>query len=163
MTAIDLARFRPPPHHIEQLCGDYESEAAHLIALNHREAAGFRWRYMWRVVLDPLWADFPTDARFWAGRVRLANGRGGICLLTIWRWCDRPMVARADIWVAPELIEDAGNTRGLLAVTAQQALRMGADTVLAYLPQALAGQLAGSDVEMKELQLNAPWFRKMLL
>lgn len=162
VTLRDLGQFRPPPHRIEGLRGDYESEAAHLLALNHREAAGFLWRYRWRVHLDPLWADWPTDTLFWAGGVGLPDGKGGICLVTLWRWSHAPTVAGTDMWVAPELAEDADNTRSLLAVSASQALGLGADSMITYVPPALASALESSDIEMHRLELDAAWYRKML-
>ena len=33
--------------------GDYDREASHLIALDHRESAAYRWRYLWRPVRTP--------------------------------------------------------------------------------------------------------------
>ncbi len=162
VTLRDLGQFRPPTHRIDQLRGDYESEAAHLLALNHREAAGFLWRYRWRVVLEPLWADWPTDTLFWAGDVGLPGSGGGICLVTLWRWSYTPTVAHADLWVAPELVEDVDNTRSLLAVSAEQALGLGADAVIAYVPPVLASALEGSNIEKHELELHDAWYRKML-
>lgn len=162
VTLRDLWGFRPPSHRVEELRGDYESEAAHLLALNHREAAGFRWRYLWRVVLDPQRADWPTDTLLWAGDVDLSGGGGGICLVTLWRWFYTPTVARVDLWVEPELIEDVDNTRSLLAVSAGHALELGADAMIAYMPRALATALESRNIERQELELRAAWYRKML-
>jgi hypothetical protein len=155
------ARLSAPAHQISKLSGDYGIEAAHLLALNHREAAGFRWRYLWRVELDPAAADWPTDAAFWAGKVEFPESRGGICLVTVWRWYAAPRLAHVDLWVEPARAEDVENTRSLLAVAAEQALRLGADELNAYLLRALACALAGGDIEMHELPLHAAWYRKL--
>ena len=136
--------------------------AAHLLILNHREAAGFRWRYLWRTVHDPQWADWPTDTLLWAGNVGLAASGGGSCVVTLWPWFHTPTVARADLWVAPELIEDVNNTRCLLAVSAKHALGLGADAVVVYLPRALAIAREDTNIEMRELPPHAAWYRKML-
>jgi hypothetical protein len=162
VSLTNLDQFQPPPHRIEQLRGDYEAEAAHLLALNHREAAGFRWRYLWRTVLDPEWADWPTSTRLWAGRVTFLEGGGGICLVTVWLWFSNPPEARIDLWVHPDRVADVQNTQGLLSVAVPQAVELGATSATVAVPWTLAGELATLNVQYDELSTDDSWYRKTL-
>lgn len=162
VTLQNLDQFQSPPHRVGKLLGDYDTEAAHLLAVNHREASGFRWRYLWRIVLDTQWADWPVNTPFWAGHIDLSDGKGGICLVTVWGWLSDPPVARADLWVSPELIEDVENTRCLLSVAATQAAALGADSAVAYVPQGLGSKLAAHNIEKCNLPPDESWYRKIL-
>ena len=162
VTLPNLCRFDTPAHRLIPLKGDYPAEAAHLLALNHREAAGFRWRYLWRIVLNPQAADWPLNTPFWASRVDFEDGKWGICLVTVWSWLNNPPAARADLWVPIDLADDQAHIRRLLSISARKALDLGADSLVAYLPRALAGQLADDDIKERALDVNDVWYLKHL-
>lgn len=158
----NLDRFEPPFCREVPLTGDYGREASHLLALNHREAAGYRWGYIWRPVLDPAGSDFPTDISFWGARIELADGKGGICLVTVGRLRDWT-IAEADIWVSPALASDASNTRRMLAIAAERAGGMGVRRVIAYVPETQGYELGDDEnVVRRELGAGDPWYLKML-
>ncbi len=163
VTLLHLCRYDVPPHEAFPLKGDYETEAAHLLSLNHREAAGFRWRYLWRIVLNPQAADWPLGTPFWASRVNFRDGKWGICLVTVWRWLNSPPAARADLWVPAEWANDVAHIHRLLSISAQEAAELGAEMVVAYLPRALAGQLANDNIEEHALDANDVWYLKHLV
>lgn len=158
----NLAQFMPPDHRASPLTGDYLSEASHLLALNHREAAGYRWGYIWRPVLDPAGSDFPTDISFRGARLDLADGKGGVCLVAVGRLRDWAK-AEADIWVSPDLVGDAANTSRMLAIAAARARQMGANQVIAYVPEVHVEELVDDEnVIRRELGAGDPWYLKML-
>jgi GNAT superfamily N-acetyltransferase len=156
----NLCRFDTPSHALIPLKGDYKTEAAHLLALNHREAAGFRWRYLWRIVLNPQAADWPLNTPFWASRMNFEDGKWGICVVTVWPWLNDPPTARADLWVPVDLANDVAHIHRLLRISARQALNLGADSMVAYVPRALAGQLVDDDIEERALDANDVWYLK---
>jgi hypothetical protein len=151
-----------PAYRLEALSGVYAREASGLLALNHREAAGYRWRYLWRTVTDPGAADMPRDTVLWASRVQFAANEGGVCLVSLWPWYAKPTESRVDFWVRPELALDAGHTRRLLAVAAEQARTMGAMSLISYLPKPLAAALNGDGIETTPLEDDDPWYTKEL-
>jgi hypothetical protein len=158
----ELDHWQPPAHTRLPLAGDYAAEAAHLLALNHREAAGFRWRYLWRLLLDPANADWPRDTQVWAAEVRFASGDGGLCVLSVWPWSAWPAEARVDLWVRPELGANGDLVARLLAVAASQARAMGAESLISYLPKPVAWELDGDDLQASVLEGDDPWYRKLL-
>lgn len=162
VTLRQLHRFQPPPHQLTPLTGDYASEAVPLLALNHREAAGYRWHYLWRVALDPANADMPRSTSLWGGRVQFASGGGGLLLLSQWPWYSEPAEARVDLWVAPESSADRQLAANLLAVAAAQAAARGAASLISYLPKALALALDSEAIAASALDQDDPWYLKVL-
>ena len=161
LTMHNLDQFEPPDYRAAPLTGNYGTEASHLLALNHREAAGYRWGYIWRPVLDPEGSDFPTDISFWGSRIDLPDDKGGICLVTVGRLRDWT-VAEADIWVLPELAGDVSNTRQILAIAAEQARNMKARQVIAYVPELRADDLVDKNVVRCEFGAGDPWYLRTL-
>ena len=76
VTSLPCSLERP-------LKGDYGEEAAHLLALNHRESASYRWRYLWRAVLTPETSDCSTDVSFSGRRITLGNRPSALILVNI--------------------------------------------------------------------------------
>jgi hypothetical protein len=118
---------------------------------------------MWRIVLNPQAADWPLNTPFWASRVNFEDGKWGICLVTVWSWLNNPPAARADLWVPVDLADDQAHIRRLLSISARKALDLGADSLVAYLPRDLAGQLADDDIEERALDVNDVWYLKHLM
>jgi GNAT superfamily N-acetyltransferase len=162
VTLRNLPSFEPPAHQVTALTGDYSVEAAHLLALNHREAAGFRWRYLWLTALDPNRADWPRSTRLSAQRVQFESGVGGLFLLSLWPWYADPAEARVDLWIRPEQSANVALVGWLLAVAAALAASLGAASLISCLPKPLAQALASSSVEASPLEGDDPWFRKLL-
>ena len=157
-----LDTFQPPRHRTRLLRGDYSTEASHLLALNHRESAEYRWRYLWRPVLSPEASDFPIDVSFWGAHVTTEAGVAGVCLVNIWRWRD-PKVASADIWIDPSAINETESVSGLVAIAAGRASEMGAETLDLYAPEALTPKLTRENVELLPLdEMGDPWLCKEL-
>ena len=157
----NLDQFEPPDYQAAPLTGDYGNEASHLLALNHREAVGYRWGYLWRPVLDPAGSDFPTDISLWGSRIDLPDDKGGICLVTVGRLRDWT-IAEADIWVSPELAGDTRNTRQMLAIAAARAREMGANRVITYVPEIYVDDLIDGNVVRRQLGAGDPWYLKEL-
>ena len=114
LTMHNLDQFEPPDYRAAPLTGNYGTEASHLLALNHREAAGYRWGYIWRPVLDPDGSDFPTDISFWGSRIDLPDDKGGICLVTVGRlrdWDYRRGGYLGSSGIGRRCIEHASNAR----------------------------------------------------
>lgn len=157
-----LDSIEPPPFDARPLAGDYETEAAHLRALDHRESPAYRWRYLWRPVLTPEASDFPPDVAF-SGRATALPGRPSASLLVnIWRWRD-PKEAWADLFVEPALADNAGYVGDLVAVAAREAAAMGATTLQVVLPEPLGPAVRGRfDAEDIPLDRGDPWFVKDL-
>ena len=162
VTLRGLDRCQPGAHLLSPLRGDYAAEAAQLLALNHREAAGFRWRYLWRLILDPANADWPRGTRVWARQVQFPGHAGGLCLLSIWDWHSDPFEAHVDLWVRPELSANAANTLALLGVAAKQASVLGARSLVSHLPKQLALDLSSANIESRSLDEDDAWFMKRL-
>ena len=119
-----LDTIEVPDFQEHQLKGDYDSEAAHLLALNHRESASYRWGYLWRPVLTPETSDFPTAVSFSGRRISLSGRPPANVLVTIWNWRDSRS-AWADIWVEPRYSTDAGYVTDLVSVAGQNASFIG--------------------------------------
>ena len=86
VTVLDLGSVKAPVHHEGRLLGDYDGEAAHLLALNHRESASYRWRYLWQPALAPEASDFPTDMSLSGRSVTLRGRAPANVLVNVWRW-----------------------------------------------------------------------------
>ena len=158
----NLDRIETPPFEARPLEGDYDREASHLLALDHRESAAYRWRYLWRPVLTPEASDFPTDVVF-SGRSITVPGRpAASVLVTVWRWRD-PLTAWADIAVEPAFAGDAAYVGELVAVAAREASAMGADTLQVVLPEPLSLAVqARFEATIVPLERGDPWFVKHL-
>ncbi len=136
LTIQELDRIDAPELEEHPLSGDYDREAAHLLALNHRESASYRWRYLWRPVLTPDASDYPTNVRFSGRRVTLRDGPAANVLLTVWSWRD-PQSAWTDIWVDPAIASDVGYVSDLVSVAGREAQSMGARVMEVVVPEAL--------------------------
>lgn len=162
LTVANLDSIEPPPFDARPLAGDYEAEASHLRALDHRESAAYRWRYLWRPVLTPGESDFPKDVAFSGRAITLPGRPPASVLVNIWKWRD-PREAWADLFVEPTLAGDAGYVAGLVAVAGREAAAMGATTLQVVLPEPLAPAVRGRlDAEDIPLERGDPWFAKDL-
>ena len=162
LTIQDLGSVQAPAFEERRLNGDYDGEAAHLLALNHRESASYRWRYLWRPVLTPEASDFPTYVRFSGRRVILRDRPVANVLLTVRSW-QAPRSAWADIWVDPDLASDVGYVSDLISVAGQEALSMGARTMEVVVPEALReGVEARFEAVSVPLERGDPWLMKSL-
>lgn len=162
LTIGSLDSIEPPPFEARPLAGDYETEASHLRALDHRESAAYRWRYLWRPVLNPEASDFPTDVSFSGQAVTLPGHPPAGVLVNIWNWRD-PREAWADFFVEPALAGDAGYVAGIVAVAAREAAAMGATTLQVVLPEPLGPAVRDRfDAEESPLERGDPWFVKDL-
>ena len=151
-----------PRFHERRLEGDYDSEAAHLLALNHRESASYRWRYLWRPILAPDASDFPTDVLFWGRSVNLCRRPPANVLLTIWAWRDS-YSAWLDLWVEPELSADGSYVSDLLAVAGRQALSMGASSLEVVVRESLCRGIEETfEAVHMPLERGDPWLVKSL-
>ena len=156
----DLDRIEPPAFDALPLSGNYDREAAHLRALDHRESAAYRWGYLWRLVLTPETSDFPTDVAFSGQRVTLADCPPANVLVTVWRWRD-PIEAWADLFVDPALVGNASFVAELVAVAANEAGSMGATSLSVIVPEALAEAVRSRyDATVVPLERGDPWFVK---
>ena len=120
LTLDNLEGIEALPFEGAPLEGDYDREAAHLRALDHRESPAYRWRYLWRPVLSPDASDFPTDVAFSGRSVVLPGQAPAAMLVNIWKWRD-PLEAWADLFAEPSLANDAGYVGDLVAVAAREA------------------------------------------
>lgn len=162
LTIQDLGSIQAPAFEERRLNGDYDGEAAHLLALNHRESASYRWRYLWRSVLTPEASDSPTDVRFSGRRVILRDRPAANVLLTVRSWRD-PRSAWADIWVDPTLAFDAGYVSDLISVAGKEALSMGARVMEVVVPEALReGVEERFETVCIPLERGDPWLVKRL-
>ena len=158
----NLDRIALPPFDAILLSGDYDREASHLRALDHRESAAYRWGYLWRPVLTPEASDFPTDVSFSGRGITLAGRPPANVLVTVWRWRD-PLEAWADLFVAPALAGDASHVADLVAVAAHESASMGATSLSVIVPEALADAVrARYDATVVPLERGDPWFVKEL-
>ena len=162
LTLRDIGGVEPPPHDERPLLGDYDREASHLLALNHRESASYRWRYLWRPVLTPGQSDFPTDVSF-SGRRVMPRGRPPAnVLVNTWKWRD-PQSAWIDLWVEPDMATDSGYVADLVAVACRQASSMGASSAHVVVPESMRESLGRRfDAESVPLELGDPWLMKRL-
>lgn len=163
LRIVDLDRIEPPPFDARPLTGDYETEASHLRAIDHRESAAYRWRYLWRPVLTPDASDFPTDVSFSGRRIMLPGRPTASVLVNIWRWRD-PDTAWADLHVAPALAAGGDYVADLVAVAAQQAAAMGATSLEVVVPEALAEPVrARFEATIVPLERGDPWLVRELV
>lgn len=161
-TIHGLGRLQVPVYEEHHLSGDYDREAAHLLALNHRESASYRWRYLWRPVLIPEASDFPTNVLFSGRNVTLLDKPSANVMLTVWVWRD-PRSAWADIWVDPDLAFDIEYVSDLISVAGRQALSMGATTIEVVVPEALReGIEKRFETVSVPLERGDPWLMKEL-
>ncbi len=162
LRIVDLDRVEPPPFDAHPLTGDYETEASHLRAIDHRESSAYRWRYLWRPVLTPEASDFPTDVSFSGRRITLADRPPASVLVNIWRWRD-PDTAWADLYVDPSLAADSDYVADLVAVAANQAASVGATSLEVVVPEALAEPVrARFDATIVPLERGDPWLLREL-
>ncbi len=162
LTIANLDSIDPPPFEARPLTGDYETEASHLRALDHRESAAYRWRYLWRPVLTPEASDFPPDVAFSGRSVVLPGLPPATVLVNVWKWRD-PSEAWADLFAEPILAGDAGYVADLVAIAAQEAATVGATTLQVVLPEPLAPAVRRRfDAEESPLERGDPWFVKDL-
>ena len=162
LTVRRLDRADAPWHDERPLLGDYDREASHLLALNHRESASYRWRYVWRPVLAPRSSDFPTDASLSGLSVTLRDRPPAAVLVNVRKWRD-PRSAWVDVWVEPGLATDAGYVGDLVAVACRRASSMGASSVEVVVPESILGALERRfDAEPVPLGMGDPWLMKRL-
>ncbi|MCY3506333.1 MAG: hypothetical protein OXH41_09235 [Chloroflexi bacterium] len=162
LRIVDLDRIEPPPFDAHPLTGDYETEASHLRALDHREAAAYRWRYLWRPVLTPEASDFPTDVAFSGRRITLPDRPPASVLVNIWRWRG-PDTAWTDLYVVPALAADSDYVADLVAVAAHQAASMSATSLEVVVPEALAEPVrARFEATIVPLEHGDPWLLREL-
>ncbi len=161
-TIQELDCIHAPEFEEHQLSGDYDREAAHLLALNHRESASYRWRYLWRPVLTPEASDFPTNVSFSGRSIALCGNPPANVLLTVRTWRN-PRSAWADIWVDPDLAFDIEYVSDLISVARRKALSMGASTMEVVVPEALSEGI-GERFEALPVPLEKgdPWLMKGL-
>ena len=158
----DLDRIEPSAFDSHPLTGDYETEASHLRALDHRESAAYRWGYLWRPALTPEASDFPTDVSFSGQSVTLPGRPAASVLVNVWRWRD-PLEAWADLFVDPALVGDASYVSELVAVAAAEASGMGATSLSVIVPESLAEAVRTHyGATVVPLERGDPWFVKNL-
>ncbi len=174
LTVSALERVEAPPHDDGPLLGDYDREASHLLALNHRESASYRWRYLWRPVLAPAASDFPTDVAFSGRRVTPRGRPSANLLVNIWSWRDSLSRLRSlewwesrsawiDLWVEPGLATDAGYVADLVAAGCRQASSMGASRAQVVVPESIVGEIERRfDADRAPLEAGDPWLMKRL-
>ncbi len=162
LTVGNLDRIEPPTVEAAPLDGHYDREASYLLALDHRESAAYRWRYLWRPVLTPEASDFPTDVAFSGRSITLPGRPAANVLVTNWRW-RAPEVAWADLYVDPFLAGDAAYVSDLVAVAARGATALGVRTLEVVVPEPLAPALRDRlDATVVPLERADPWFLKEL-
>ncbi len=145
-----------------QVRGDYDTEAAHLLALNHRESASYRWRYLWRPVLTPEASDFPTDVSLYGRHITVSGRPAAAVLLNIWKW-RHPGSAWADLWVEPDMSRDVVYLSDLLSVAGRQAHAMGASSMEVVLPESVRYEIERRfDAVVVPLERGDPWLVKGL-
>ena len=161
-TIQNLGSIQAPAFEERRLNGDYDNEAAHLLALNHRESASYRWRYLWRPVLTPETSDFPTNVLFSGLWVTLCCKPPANVLVTVRTW-RKPRSAWADLWVDPDLASDIGYVSDLISVAGQKAFSMGASAMEVVVPEPLH-QRIGERFEAVSVPLERgdPWLMKGL-
>ena len=157
-----LGRIEAPTFDAAPLDGDYETEASHLRALDHRESAAYRWGYLWRPVLTPEASDFPTDVSFSGRSITLSGRPAATMLVNVWKWRD-PAEAWADLFVHPSLAGDAGYVADLVSVAAAEASAMGATALSVVLPEPLVSPMRERfDAAIVPLERGDPWLLKEL-
>ena len=162
VTVLDLGSVEAPVHHEGRLLGDYDGEAAHLLALNHRESASYRWRYLWQPALAPEASDFPTDMSLSGRSVTLRGRAPANVLVNVWRWRD-PGSAWVDLWVDPDLAADAGYVSDMVAVACRRASSMGASSAQVVVPESIRGEFERRfDAVAVDLKMGDPWLMKEL-
>ena len=162
LTIQDLGNIQTPAFEERRLKGGYNNEAAHLLALNHRESASYRWRYLWRPILTPNASDFPTKVSFSGRRVTLCCKPPANVLVTVRTWRN-PRSAWADLWVDPDLAFDIEYVSDLIAVAGRQALSIGASTMEVVVPEPLRqGIEEPFEAISVPLERGDPWLMKGL-
>ncbi|MXY71625.1 MAG: hypothetical protein F4Y97_01135 [Dehalococcoidia bacterium] len=162
LRIVDLDRIEPPPFDASPLTGDYDAEASHLRAIDHRESAAYRWRYLWRPVLTPEASDFPTDVSFSGRSITLPDRRPASVLANIWRWRD-PDTAWADPYVSPALAADGGADIDQVTVAPNQAAAMGATPLEGVGPEARGEPgPARFEATIVPLEHGDPWLLREL-
>lgn len=162
LTIQGLDRIQAPDFEERQLSGDYDNEAAHLLALNHRESASYRWRYLWRPVLTPEASDFPTNVLFSGRSITLYGKPSANVLVTVRTWRN-PLSAWADLWVDPDLASDIGYVSDLISVAGQKAFSMGASAMEVVVPEPLRqGIKERFEAVSVPLERGDPWLMKSL-
>jgi len=157
-----LGRIEPPAFDAAPLTGDYESEASHLRALDHRESAAYRWGYLWRPVLMPGASDFPMDVSFSGRSITLPGRPPATMLVNVWKWRD-PAEAWADLFLEPALAGDAGYVADLVAVATGEASAMGATALSVVLPDPLVSPIRERfGATVVPLDHGDPWLLKEL-
>ncbi len=157
-----LKRIEPPAFDATRLAGDYETEASHLRALDHRESAAYRWGYLWRPVLTPEASDFPTDIAFSGRSITLSGRPAATVLVNVWKWRD-PAEAWADLFVEPALADDTGHVADLVAVAAAEAFAMGATALSVVLPEPLVSPIRERfEATIVPLERGDPWLLREL-
>ena len=161
-TIQELDRLQASVFDEHELSGDYDREGAHLLALNHRESASYRWRYLWRPVLTPEVSDFPTNVSFAGRSIALSGKPPANVLLTVMVWRG-PRSAWADIWVDPDLTFDIEYVSDLISVAGRQALSMGASIMEVVVPEALSEGIKERFKALAvPLEKGDPWLMKEL-
>ena len=162
LTVRELHSIEAPTFHERRLKGDYDWEAAHLLALNHRESASYRWRHLWRPVLTPDASDFSTDVFFWGRSVKLRRRPPANVLLTIWAWRDSLSVW-LDLWVEPNVSTDGTYVSDLVWVAGRQASLMGASSLEVVVPESLCRGIEETfETVHMPLERGDPWLMKSL-
>ena len=162
LTVRGIGGLEAPPHDERPLRGDYDEEASHLLALNHRESASYRWRYVWRPVLAPEASDFPAYVSLWGRSVTLRGCPPAAMLVNVRRWRD-PRSAWVDLWIEPDLATEAGYVGDLVAVACRQASTMGARPAEVVVPEAIHEALERRfDAEPVPLEAGDPWLLRRL-
>ena len=161
-TIQNLGSIQAPAFEERRLNGDYDNEAAHLLALNHRESASYRWRYLWRPVLTPEASDFPTKVSFSGRRVTLCYKPPANVLVTVRTW-RKPRSAWADLWVDPDWASDIGYVSDLISVAGQKAFSMGASAMEVVVPEPLRQEIEERfEAVSVPLERGDPWLMKGL-
>ncbi len=159
----DLVHARLPAHRVECMSATTLKDIGGLLYLNHREAAGYRWGYLWGAIRDPKTADYPSWDGLRAARVRLRSGGLGVCVVTTGTWrSSGGAVAVADLAVSPSRAQDHQCVKGLLMLAANLAGELGARSVEACLPAALARHVLGGGIRKGWLWNGDPWFVKAI-
>ena len=162
LTVRGLSSIEPPPFQESRLEGNYDMGASHLLALNHRESASYRWRYLWRPVLTPDKSDFPTDVSFRGNSVAFCGFPPAVVLMNIWKWQD-PKSSWADLWVEPSMSADVGYVSDLVSVAGQQALSMGASSMEVVIPETVCQEIVERFAATAvSLERGDPWLMKCL-
>jgi hypothetical protein len=162
LTIHNLDTIQTAEAEVSNLRGIYGDEASSLLALNHREAAEYRWGYLWRAVLTPQASDYPAGVNFKGVKLTARTGLPAACLVSIRNRRD-PQSAWVDLWIDPEATREGEQLMELVDTAAVQAASMGATSIELVLPDFLAGQFQEKyDAEFQPLEAGDPWLLKGL-